>query len=64
MCPDGCLHHDGQDGAEVTSLAKFLSSLWSILFAPLPISHATAEGQFPLQKLFLSPPDHPPSALL
>jgi hypothetical protein len=64
MCPDGCLHHNSQDGAEVTSLAKFLSALWSAHFALLLMSQATAERQFPLQELFLSPPDRPPSVSL
>ncbi len=64
MCPDGCLHHNGQDGAEVTSVAKFLSALWSTPFVPLPMSQAIAEEPFPPQELSPSPPDRPPSVSL
>lgn len=61
LCPDGCVHHDGQ-GGEVPSVAKFLSSF----SPPVPwlfvsLAHLTLEHVY--DRAALPPPDPPPSLL-
>ncbi|MBI3249426.1 MAG: hypothetical protein HYZ50_23230 [Deltaproteobacteria bacterium] len=60
LCPDGCLHHDGQ-GGEIPSLAKFLGLspglrlVWVPAGSVLPSPHGfVPEADFP-------PPQRPPS---
>jgi hypothetical protein len=63
LCPDGCLHHDGE-GGEIPSLAKFLSAL------PLSLFDWLSAGSVPAENLLFSPQpsraplQHPPSSFL
>ena len=61
LCPDGCLHHDGQTGV-IPSLAKFLSTLDARLSGLFPVGFLARETPSPILDLPLSPPDHPPPA--
>jgi hypothetical protein len=61
LCPDGCLHHDGQNG-EIPSLAKFLSAPDANLSNLLSAGLIPGETMSPIPDLSLSPPEHPPPA--
>lgn len=61
LCPDGCLHHDGQTGV-IPSLAKFLSAPNADLSNLLPAGFLTGEAVSSILDLPLSPPDRPPPA--
>ena len=63
LCPDGCLHHDGE-GGEIPSLAKFLSA------PPLSLLDWLSAGPVLTEILLFSPEpslvplQHPPSSSL
>jgi hypothetical protein len=63
LCPDGCLHHDGE-GGEIPSLAKFLSALPLNLFDWLSTGSVPAEILSCSPQPFFTPPQHPPSRFL
>lgn len=60
LCPDGCVHHDGQ-GGEIPPLAKFVSTPASGLPARLFVARAAKERSFAIQDPSFPVPQHPPT---
>jgi hypothetical protein len=61
LCPDGCLHHNSQEGEEVSPLAKFVFSPWLALNSSPRVTAHVAENLLSLPQLSFSPLPRPPS---